>query len=88
MTTLQLSQTVLSNIPPVKIEHFAAEAESLDSSRMKALRATKRYTLIASLLSLQYGQTLDDITEMFIKRMRALHHHAKAALAQHRLETQ
>ncbi|MEL7086583.1 MAG: DUF4158 domain-containing protein, partial [Cyanobacteria bacterium J06597_1] len=81
LSTLQLSQTVLSGIVPVKVQHFAAEAQTLDSSRMKALNPAKRYTLTTALLTLQYAQTLDDITEMFIKRMRQLHHKAKASLA-------
>lgn len=88
LSTLQLSHTVLSGIPPVKVQHFAAEAQTLDVARMKALGTAKRYTLAAALLTLQYAQTLDDITEMFIKRMRQLHHNAKDALTQHRLDSQ
>jgi hypothetical protein len=55
---------------------------------MRRLNPAKRYTLAAAFLTLQYAQALDDLTEMFIKRMRQLHHSAKAALAQYRLNTQ
>ena len=88
LSTLQLSRTVLSDIPSVKVQYFAAEAQTLNSSRMKTLNPAKRYTLAAALLTRQYAQTLDDIAEMFIKRMRQLHHSAKDALAEHRLDTQ
>jgi len=88
LSTLQLAHTVLADIPLVKIQHFASEAFTLDNSRMTALAAAKRHTLIASVLKLQYAQALDDLTEMFVKRMRQLHHSAKDALAQHRIETQ
>ena len=72
----------------MKVQHFAAEAQTLDMSKMRRLNPAKRYTLAAAFLTLQYAQALDDITEMFIKRMRQLHHSAKAALAQYRLNTQ
>jgi len=72
----------------VKVQHFAAEAQTLDVSKMRRLNPAKRYTLAAAFLTLQYAQALDDLTEMFIKRMRQLHHSAKAALAQYRLNTQ
>jgi TnpA family transposase len=88
LSTLQLAHTVLADIPLVKIQHFVSEALTLDNSRMTALAAAKRHTLIASVLKLQYAQALDDLTEMFVKRMRQLHHSAKDALAQHRIETQ
>ncbi|MGK7889748.1 MAG: Tn3 family transposase [Leptolyngbyaceae cyanobacterium] len=88
LSTLQLAHTVLADIPLVKIQHFAAEALSLDNSRMNALSASKRHTLLASVLKLQYAQALDDLTEMFVKRMRHLHHSGKEALAQHRIDTQ
>lgn len=88
LSTLQLAHTVLADIPLVKIQHFVSEALTLDNSRMSALASAKRHTLIASVLKLQYAQALDDLTEMFVKRMRQLHHSAKDALAQHRIETQ
>ena len=88
LSTLQLGHTVLNNIPLVKIQHFATEALSLDNSRMVVLATAKRHTLIASVLKLQYAHALDDLTEMFVKRMRQLHHSGKDALAQHRIDTQ
>ncbi|WP_242196191.1 hypothetical protein [Bacillus cereus group sp. BfR-BA-01492] len=47
-------------IPPAKIERLAAEAKTLDASRMKKLEPHKRYTLAVSLLSIQLANTIDD----------------------------
>lgn len=88
LSTLQLSHNVLIGVPLVKLQHFAAEAQTLDRYRMLSLPPAKRYTFAVSLLVLQYAQTLDDITEMFIKRMRHMHYKAKEALEQYRIETQ
>lgn len=88
LTTFSVSSTALVGIPPIKVQQFAAEAQTLDAARMKALPLAKQATLAVALLTQQYGQTLDDVTEMFIKRMRHLHHQAREALLQHRLESQ
>jgi len=84
----QVGRVALTGIPEVKVKHFAAEAQSLDANRMKELALSKRYTLATALLAVQFGRTLDDIAEMFIKRMRQLHHKAREALSQYRIESQ
>jgi TnpA family transposase len=88
LALLPVNASALADIPPVKVQQFAAEAQTLDVARMKALPPAKQATLAVALLTQQYGQTLDDVTEMFIKRMRHLHHQAREALLQHRLESQ
>lgn len=88
LSTFQFSSQVLAAVPPIKVQQFAAEAQTLDMARMKALPLAKREALAIALLSVQYAQALDDVTEMFIKRMRQLHHAAKAALMQYRLASQ
>jgi len=88
LIALPVTSTVLSGIPPVKVQQFAAEAQTLDAARMKALPLAKQTTLAVAFLTQQYGQALDDVTEMFIKRMRHLHHQAREARLQHRLESQ
>ena len=88
LSTLQWGEAALASIPAVKVSHFAAEAQTLDVSRMKELESPKRYTLAVALLSVQYTRTLDDIAELFIKRFRQLHHQAKEALAQYRIDHQ
>ena len=88
LSQLQFGQTAIAQIPQVKVRHFAAEAETLNANQMKELEPDKRYTLVVSLLAVQYARTLDDIAEMFIKRMRQMHYRAKEALADYRIKTQ
>ena len=80
--------TMLDTLPRVKVLHFAAEAQSLDVGGMKTLPDNKRYTLAVSLLSAQLARSLDDLADLFIKQMRHLHHEAKAALDQYRIQHQ
>jgi TnpA family transposase len=77
---INLGKTILSSIPDVKVKYFAAEAMTLDAARMKELEPNKRYTLAISLIATSAAQTLDDIAEMFIKRMMKIHHKGKEAL--------
>lgn len=86
--SLPQPQSTLDTIPRVKVLHFAAEAQSLDIARMKELSSDKRYSLAVALISAQSARALDDLAELFIKRMRQLHHDGKAALAQYRSENQ
>lgn len=88
LSSLQVGLPVLAGILEVKLKHLASYAQTLDAARMKELDSKKRYTLASALLSVQYARTLDDITEMFIKRMQQLHHKAREALAQYRTESQ
>uniref|UniRef100_UPI001683BDBE Tn3 family transposase n=1 Tax=Oscillatoria sp. FACHB-1407 TaxID=2692847 RepID=UPI001683BDBE len=85
---LQLGTALLVNLPEVKLKHFADEALQLDAGRMKQLESRKRYTLAAILLKMQYAQTLDDLSEMLIRRMQQMHHKGKEALAAYRLKAQ
>ncbi|UOB98625.1 hypothetical protein BTI679_60250 (plasmid) [Bacillus wiedmannii] len=67
-------------IPPAKIERLAGEAKTLDASRMKKLEPHKRYTLAVSLLSIQLANTIDDIGEMYIKRIASAHKKSESSL--------
>ena len=87
LTPLQVA-SALQALPEVKRLHFAAEAQVLDANQMKELPAPKRYTLAVALLQQCYSQTLDDIAEVFIKRVERMHLKAKDALAQYRIENQ
>ena len=84
LSQLRLSSNPLVDIPEAKVKHFAEEAQTLGAAQMKELRPDKRYCLAVSLIHEQYGQTLDDLAEMFIKQMQKLHHKAKDALADYR----
>ncbi len=46
------------------------------------------YTLTVCLISVSRSQLLDDVAEMFIKRMLNIHHKAKAALEQYQADHQ
>lgn len=85
---LQVGSAALAGISDVKREHFAAEARTLDAGSMKEMTDRKRHTLTVALLQQRYAQTLDDIAEVFIKRMRGMHYKAKDALANYRAESQ
>ena len=88
LAPLRLGSAALQHIPASKRQHFAAEAQTLDASELKALPSPKRYTLASTLLNHQYARALDDLAEMFIKQMQQLHHRSKAALAQYRVAQQ
>ncbi|HLX59561.1 MAG TPA: Tn3 family transposase [Ktedonobacteraceae bacterium] len=55
---------------------------------MREMLPRKRYTLAAALLLVQSAQALDDLAEMLIKRMLAIHQKGKEALQQYHLEHQ
>jgi len=82
-----LGGTALAALPVGKVRQFAAEAKTLDAGRMQALEPHKRYTLAAALLAVQSAQTLDDLGEMFVRRMLHLQAAAKAALERYRAES-
>ena len=75
-------------LPEVKLRQFALEAKSLDAARMLEMAPAKRYTLAATLIELQNARVLDDLAEMFIKRMMRTHRHGREALAMDRLKHQ
>jgi hypothetical protein len=77
-----------SLLPEVKLRQFALEARSLDAGRMQEMAPAKRYTLAATLIELQNARVLDDLTEMFIKRMMRVHRLGREALALDRLKYQ
>lgn len=80
LTTLPDVRPALSILADVKLKHFAAEANTLDVARMDALIPTKRITLLAAVVSVQTTRAYDDLAEMFVKRMLAIHQKAKEAL--------
>jgi len=79
LMALPIPTDVLTPIPDVKIQRFATEALALDANRMKDLQARKRYTLALSLLRVQRAQVLDDVAEMFSKRLLKIQQQGKEA---------
>lgn len=88
LSEYQIEPQVFAEIPDVKIQHFAAEARTLDAARMLEVEPQKRLTLAASLLKVQSNRVLDDLAEMFIKRMSIIHQKGKDALAQYHSRNQ
>ena len=77
-------EEVLRDIPAVKIHRFAAEAKTLDASRMKEMEPNKRYALTLCLLKTRIAGSRDELAELFIKRMAKTHNSAKQALRNYR----
>lgn len=88
LTDLGLQTASLVTIPDAKVKHLAAEARALEASQMKRLVPEKRYSLALAFLTTQHAQTLDDLAEMFIKRMNSMHHKASGTLQDYRKEHQ
>jgi hypothetical protein len=84
LTPYNRGASALELAPSVKVQHFAAEAKSLDAARMQRLTPAKRYTFAAALVKGHVAQTLDDLGEMFLKRMRSIHHRGEEALDDYR----
>jgi hypothetical protein len=76
---------VFTEIPDVKVRQFAAEARALNAA-MQALRPTKQLTLAAALVHRQVARALDDIAEMFIRRVPRMHAKAKDALQRYQAD--
>ena len=78
---------ILADLPSTKIEQFASQAYQMEISDIKGvLTAEKRYTLLLCLLYQMQVRTRDQLTLMFIKRMRLLHNSAKKRLQKFRDE--
>jgi hypothetical protein len=88
LSTYNHGAMALTVAPSVKVQHFATEAKSLDAARMQRMTAPKRYTLGTALIKAQVAQTLDDLGELFLKRMRTIHHKGEEALADYRKRQQ
>ena len=88
LKALNVGATAFEAIAHVKVQHFAAEAKSLDAARMLETQPQKRHTLAAALIRAQVARTLDDLGETLIKRMTKIHHNGEEALADYRKRQQ
>lgn len=80
----KVSEKILKNMPYSKIKQFSLEAKMLNASKMRELEPYKRYTLVAAFIYAQVGVTIDDLADMFIKRMMVIHRKAKGSLEKYR----
>ena len=71
-------QPFLAGLPSTKVEQFASQAYQMEISDIKGVKIkAKRYTLLLCLLSQMQVRTRDQLTTMYLKRMRLLHNNAK-----------
>lgn len=69
---------VLKKLAFTKMEEFAAQAAALELSDIKQIENQgQKYTLLLCLLHLKRMKTADQLTQMFIRRMRKTHQKAK-----------
>ena len=71
---------LLKGVPATKLKHLADVASALDAGDMKDFRPAKRHTLILALVRQMRISARDDIAEMFIRRMGAIHKGAREEL--------
>src|SRR5947199_9904820 len=79
---------MFARIAEGNVTKFASEAQSLDATEMKDLEPYKRLTLAAAFVLVQSAGALDDLAEMFIKRMLAIHQKGKDGRERYRVEHQ
>lgn len=85
---LQIGVNVVQTLPEAKLLHFAEEAGSLDAARMQALESRKRFTLMACFLYVQHASALDDLADLFVRRMGTIGRDAQTAFEQSREASQ
>lgn len=71
---------LLDDVPATKLKHMAEMAAVLDAADMKDLRPAKRYALILALIRQMRIRARDDVAEMFIRRIGAIHKSAREEL--------
>jgi TnpA family transposase len=71
---------ILDGVPPLKLQHFAAEAKALDAAELKDITLPKRLTLLVCLIHRMQTQTRDALVDMFCKRMATFHKQARHTL--------
>ncbi len=71
----------LEEVPTTKLRSLSSQAMSLDAANLKEILPERRYTLFVALLHQMRVRARDDLAEMFIRRMGAIHKRAKEELA-------
>jgi TnpA family transposase len=72
---------VIAGIPASKLRSLATQAMSLDAANLKRdTLPEKRYTLIVALLNRMRVRARDDLADMFLRRMGAIHKRASEEL--------
>jgi len=74
------TQQILQDIPLARVKLFASEARALEARDFANILADRRYTLLVCLIHQAKMETHDNLTKIFLKRMRCVHKKAKAEL--------
>lgn len=85
---LNTGHHALERIPETKLQRFADEARALNVARMNETQMSKRVTLAVALIHVRTAQALDDLAEMFLRRMHKIHHKAHQLLEEYRCQHQ
>jgi hypothetical protein len=88
LQSLNTARHALDGIPEAKLQRFADEARALNISRMHETQEAKRVALAVALIRVRTAQALDDLADMFIRRLQTLHHQGNEALAEYRRQHQ
>ena len=88
LQSLNTARQAVDGIPETKLQRFADEARALNVARMQATQEAKRLTLAVALIRVRTAQALDDLAEMFLRRLQKLHQQAKEALEDYRRQHQ
>jgi hypothetical protein len=80
-----VAASAFAEIPEAKIRQFAAEARSLDLTSLNDMPERKHLTLAGALILKQVARALDDVTDMFIRQVKKMHHKAEEALMQYQI---
>lgn len=80
LDSLPDSDTLLHDVPSTKLKYMAEMAAVLDAGSMKDLQPAKRYALTLALIRQMRIRVRDDVAEMFIRRIGAVHKTARAEL--------
>jgi len=74
------TDTILTGIPIARIQGFAEEARSLETSQLREIKPERRYVLLLCLLHQAKIYNRDHLVEIFLKRMRRVHKKSKEEL--------
>lgn len=88
LQSLNRTSQAVEGIPETTWQRFADEARALDTSRMQAMQEATRVTLAVALIRVQTAHALDDLAELFIRRLQKRHQQANDALAEYRRQHQ
>ncbi|KAF1007402.1 MAG: hypothetical protein GAK28_01744 [Luteibacter sp.] len=72
----------LGHVPTSKLAHLAHQAALLDADDLRRTVPQRRYALMLALIHRMRVQARDDLAEMFIRRVAALHKRARDELLQ------